>query len=47
MDSFKISVVDGVKESEQGKLGVYVTSLITYKSPILVNRKLVIVPIAL
>ena len=41
MDSFIISVVvvDQVKESEQIKRGCYVTIVITYKNPLMVNKQ--------
>ena len=39
VDPFNISRVDGGKESEQGKGGVNVTAVITYKTPFVVNKK--------
>ena len=39
MDPFNISGVDGGKYSEQGKGGVDVTTVITYKNPFVVNKK--------
>ena len=39
VDLFNISGVDGGKESEDGKGGVDVTSVITYKKPLVVNGK--------
>ena len=47
MDPFNISGVDGGKESEHGKGGVDVTTVITYKNPFVVNGKLVTVSLAL
>ena len=47
VDPFNISGVDDGKESEQGKGGVDVTTVITYKNPFMVNRKLVIVSLDL
>ena len=47
VDPFNISGVYGGKESVQGKGGVYVTTVITYKNPLVVNRKLVTVSLAL
>ena len=42
-----ISVVDGGKESEQGKGGVDVTTVIAYKTPFVVNGKPVTLSLAL
>ena len=39
VDLFNISGVDRGKESKQGKRGVDVTTLITYKTPFVVNGK--------
>ena len=47
VDQFNISRVDGRKESEQGKGGVDVTAVITYKTPFVVNGKPVTVSLAL
>ena len=47
MDIFNISGLDGGKESEQGKVGVDVTALFTFKTPFMVNGKLMTVYIAL
>ena len=47
VDPFNISGVEGVKKIEQGKLGVDVTSVITYKTPFVVNGKPVTVSLAL
>ena len=47
MDTFNISVVDIVKESEQGKGGVDFTSVVTYKTPFVVNGKPVTVSLDL
>ena len=44
---FDISGVEIVKESKQIKGRVYVTAVITYKTPSMVNRKPVTVSIAL
>ena len=44
---FDISGVEIVKESEQIKGRVYVTAVITYKTPSMVNRKPVTVSLAL
>ena len=40
---FNINGVDGGKESKQGNIGVGVTSVITYKTPFVVNGQLVTV----
>ena len=37
LDPFSISGVDRGTESEQGKVGVYVTAVITYKTSFVVN----------
>ena len=47
VDPFNISGVDGVKEGEQGKGGVDVIAVITYKTPFVVNGKRVIVSLVL
>ena len=47
VDPFNISVVDGGKEIEQGKLGLDITSVITYKNPFVVNVQLVTVSLTL
>ena len=47
MDPFNISIVEGGKESEQGKGGVDVTVVITYKTSFVVNGKMVTVSLAL
>ena len=47
VDPFNISGVDGGTESEQGKGGVDVAAVITYKTPFMVNRQPVIVSLAL
>ena len=47
VDSFNISGVDGGKESKQEKEGIYVTAVITYKTPFVGNEKPVTVPLAL
>ena len=47
VDPLNISVVDGGKEGEQGNGGVYVTTVITYKTPFVVNGKPVTVSLAL
>ena len=47
VDPINISRVDGGKESEQGKGGVDVTTVITYKNPFVVNRKPVTASLAL
>ena len=39
MDPFNISIIEGEKYSKEGKGGVYVTKVITYKSPLVLNRK--------
>ena len=46
-DSLKISGVDLVKERNNGKGGVEVTMVSTYKTPFMVNGKLVTVYLAL
>ena len=47
MDPFSKSGVDRGKESEQGNGGVDVTTLITYKTPFVVNGELVTVSLNL
>ena len=47
VDLFNISGVDGVKESEQVKVGVDITALITYKNPFVLNGKPVTFSLAL
>ena len=47
INPFNISGVDGGKESKQGNGGVEVTTVVTYKNPFVVNRKLVTVSLAL
>ena len=47
VDPFNIILVVGVKESEQGKLGVGVTTVSTYKTPFVVNGQPVTVSLAL
>ena len=37
MDPFNISGIDGGKESEQRKVGLDVTAIITYKNTLVVN----------
>ena len=39
MDPFNISGVDIIKDGEQGKGGIYVTSVITYKTPFTLNTQ--------
>ena len=39
-NQFFISEVGGVKENEQGKVGVYVTAIITYENTFMVNTQL-------
>ena len=46
MYPFNIIGVEGGKESEQGKGGVDVTAVITYKNTFVVNRKMVTVSLA-
>ena len=47
VDTFNISGVDRGKEGDHGKVGVDVTTVITYKTPFVVNGKLVTVSLAL
>ena len=47
VDPFNISGVYGGKENEQLKVGVDITTVITYKPPLVVNVKLVTVSLAL
>ena len=47
VDPFNISGVDGGKESEQGELGVYVTTVINCKTPFVANGKPVTVSLSL
>ena len=47
VDPFNISGVDRGKESETGKLGINITTVITYKTPFVVNGQLVTVYLAL
>ena len=47
MDPFIISGVDGGKESEQGKGGLDLTTVFTYKNTFVVNGKPVIVYLVL
>ena len=47
VDTFNISGVDGGKDTEQGKVGVYVTTVIAYKTPFVVNGKPVTVSLDL
>ena len=47
VDTFNISGVDGGKEGERGKLGVYVTVIMTYKNNFVVNSQTVAVSLAL
>ena len=47
VDPSNISVVGGGKEIKQGKLGVDVTAVITYKNSSMVNEQLVTVSLAL
>ena len=47
MDPLNISVVDGEKEINKGRLGVDITAVITYKTHFVVNGQPVIVFLAL
>ena len=47
MDPLNISGVDGEKESGQGRGGLYITVLITYKNASVVNGKPVTLSLAL
>ena len=47
VNQLNISGVVGSKGSKQGRVGVYVTAVITYKTPSMVNRKPVTVSLAL
>ena len=47
MDPFNISGEDEGKESEQGKVGLDVTAVITYQTPFVVNGQPVTAPLAL
>ena len=46
-DTFNIIGLDRGKEIDHGKEGVDVTAVITYKTPFVVNRKMVTVSLAL
>ena len=47
VDSFNISRVDEGKESEQGKVGLDVTAVITYQNTFVVNGQPMTAPLAL
>lgn len=47
VDPFNTSGVDRLKYHEQGKVGVDVTSVITYKNPLMVNSQPMMVYLAL
>ena len=46
-DTFNIRGVDGVEEGDLGKVGVYFNTVITYKTPFVVNAQLVIISLSL